>query len=77
MVLMSTKRQRSKREFKNKKRRRIVAEKNKLLTKKRKNDQNKIKEKDKWECLAKLNSEFKDVKKAKKESKKMSETIIN
>ena len=44
---------------------------------KRKNDQKKIKEKDKRECLAKLNSEFKDVKKAKKESKKMSETIIN
>ena len=35
MVLMSRKRQRSKREFKNEKRRRIVAEKNKLLTKKK------------------------------------------
>ena len=27
--------------------------------------------------LVKLNSEFKEIKKAKKESKKMSETIIN
>ena len=30
-----------------------------------------------WERLAKLNEEFKDIKKAKKEAKKMSETIIN
>ena len=30
-----------------------------------------------WERLAKLNGEFKDIKKANKESKKMSETIIN
>ena len=30
-----------------------------------------------WECLAKLNGEFKDIKEAKKESKKVSETIIN
>ena len=30
-----------------------------------------------WECLAKLNGEFEDIKKTKKESKKMSETIIN
>ena len=30
-----------------------------------------------WERLVKLNGEFKDIKKAKKESKKMSETIIN
>ena len=30
-----------------------------------------------WEHLAKLNGEFKVIKKARKESKKMSETIIN
>ena len=56
---------------------REVAEKNKLLKKNRKAEENKIKEKDMWERLSKLNSEFKDIKKAKKEAKKMSETIIN
>ena len=30
-----------------------------------------------WECLTNLNSKFKDIKNAKKESKKMSEIIIN
>ena len=30
-----------------------------------------------WERLGKLNSEFEDIKKAKKESKKTSETIMN
>ena len=30
-----------------------------------------------WERLSKLNSEFKNIKKVKKEEKKMSETIIN
>ena len=30
-----------------------------------------------WNRLPKLNSEFKEIKKANKESKKMSETIIN
>ena len=30
-----------------------------------------------WNRLVKLNGEFKEIKKAKKESKKMSETIIN
>ena len=30
-----------------------------------------------WNRLPKLSSEFKEIKKAKKESKKMSETIIN
>ena len=54
-----------------KKKRREVAEKN------RKVDENKIKEKDMWERLVKLNGEFKDIKKAKKETKRMSETIIN
>ena len=43
----------------------------------KKKEQNKIKEKDMWECLTNLNSKFKDIKNAKKESKKMSETIIN
>ena len=57
--------------------RRIVAEKNKLVKNKRKTEENRVNENDMWECLAKLNSEFKDIKKAKKDSKKMSETIIN
>ena len=30
-----------------------------------------------WNRLAKLNGEFKEIKKAKKEARKMSETIIN
>ena len=51
--------------------------KNKLLKKKRKVEENKIKQKDMWERLAKLNGELKDVKKEKKEAKKMPETIIN
>ena len=45
--------------------------------KNRKVDENKRKEKDMWERLVKLNGEFKDIKKAKKETKRMSETIIN
>ena len=62
---------------KRKEKRRAVAEKNKLLRKKRKTEKNKIKEKDMWERLGKLNSEFEDIKKVKKESKKTSETIMN
>ena len=62
---------------KRKQRRREVAEKNKLLKKKRKAEETKRKEKDMWNRLAKLNGELKEIKKAKIESKKMSETIIN
>ena len=47
------------------------------MKKKRKTEENKIKEKDMWERLSELNAEFKDIKKAKKEATKMSETIIN
>ena len=46
---------------------REVAEKNKLLKKKkRKVEENKAKKKDMWNHLAKLNSKFKDIKKAKR-----------
>ena len=45
--------------------------------KKQKIEENKVKEKDMWEWLAKLIGDFKIIKKAKKEAKKMSETIIN
>ena len=51
--------------------------KKQTLKKKQKEEETKIKEKEMWERLAKLNGDFKDIKKAKKESKKMSETIIN
>ena len=51
--------------------------KNKLLKQKRKAEETKRKEKDMWSRLAKLNGEFKEIRKAKKASKKMSETIIN
>ena len=50
------------------------AEKNKLL--KKKYEETKVKEKDMWQRLAKLNDEFKEIKKSKKDIKKMSETII-
>ena len=45
--------------------------------KKQKIEENKVKEKDMWEWLPKLIGDFKNIKKAKKEAKKMSETIIN
>ena len=54
-----------------------MAENNKLLKKKQKTEESKVKEKEMWERLSKLKGEFKNIKKAKKESKKMSETIIN
>ena len=55
-----------------------MAEKNQLLKKtkktkqqqqqqQRKAEENKVKEKEMWEHLSKLNGEFKDIKKAKKE----------
>ena len=62
---------------KRKQKRQAVAEKNKLLKKKRKVEETKITEKDMWNRLATLNGEFKKIKKKKKESKKMSETIMN
>ena len=62
---------------KRKQKRRDLAEKNKLLKKKRKAEETKITEKDMWNHLATLNGEFKKIKKEKKESKKMSETIMN
>ena len=49
---------------------RKIAENNKLLKKKKKNpEENKIEEKDMWEHLSKLNGEFKNIKKTKKEAK--------
>ena len=58
---------------------RKIAENNKPLKKQKRSEENKIKEKkkDMWERLAKLNGEFKNIKKAKKEAKKISETVIN
>ena len=62
---------------KRKQKRQKVAQKNKLLKKKKKQEETKIREKDTWRRLSKLNDEFKRIKKAKNEAKKMSETIIN
>ena len=63
---------------KRKQKRRDVAEKNTLKKKtKGRGKKKKKEEKDMWNRLVKLNGEFKEIKKAKKESKKMSETIIN
>ena len=56
---------------------REMAVNNKLLKKKQKTEEIKVKEKDMWERLAKLNGKFKNIKKAKKAAKKMSDTIRN
>ena len=65
-------------ELKNEKqrRKRLLKIKN-FWKKKQKIEENKVKGKDMWEWLAKLIGDFKNIKKAKKEAKKMSETIIN
>ena len=62
---------------KQKAKRREIAQNNKLLKKKQKSEPNKVKEKDMWERLAQLNSKFKNIKKPKKEAKKVPETVIN
>ena len=50
---------------------RQIAENNKLLKKKKKkSEENKIKEKDMWEHLSKLDGEFTSIKKPKKQAKK-------
>ena len=56
---------------------REIVENNKLLKKKKESEENKIKEKDMWQRLNKINGEFKNIKKAKKEAKNMSSTVIN
>ena len=48
---------------------REIAENNRLLKKKKESEENKIKEKDMWQRLNKINGEFKNIKKAKKEAK--------
>ena len=64
---------------KRKQKRQEVAKKNKLLKKKKKKKQQqeetKIKERDMWKRLSQLNDEFKEIKKSKKDTKKMSDTI--
>ena len=55
---------------------REIAENNRLLKKKKESEENKIKEKDMWQRLNKINGEFKNIKKAKKEAKNMSSTVI-
>ena len=61
---------------KRKEKRREVAEKNKLLKKNKKTGRCKVKEKVMWKRLGELKKEFNEVKKSKKDSKKMSESII-
>ena len=61
---------------KQRQKRRDVAEKNKLLRKKQKQEQDKVKEKQMWERLSELNKEFSDIRQSKKNSKRMSESII-
>ena len=53
-----------------------MAEKNKLLKKKKKPEEFKENEEVYWKRLGELHKQFKANKKAKKEAKKMSETII-
>ena len=62
---------------KRKKRKREVAENYKLLRKKQKAEENKVKEERMWARIPELNGELKNIKNAKKESKNPSKTIIN
>ena len=39
-------------------------------------EENKVKKNEMWKCFSKLNDEFKEIKKSKKEAKNMSDTII-
>ena len=55
---------------------RDVAEKNKLLRKKQKQEEDKVKEKQMWERLSELNKEFSNIRQSKKNSKRMLESII-
>ena len=61
---------------KRKEKRREVAEKNKLLKKKEKQEEFNENEAAYWNRLGELNKQFKANKKAKKEANKLSETII-
>ena len=49
---------------------REIAENNRLLKKKKESEENKIKEKDMWQRLNKINGEFKNIKTAKKGGQK-------
>ena len=60
---------------KRKEKRREVAEKSKLLEKKKKKEEFKENEEVYWKRLGELNKQFKANKKAKKEAKKMSQTV--
>ena len=51
---------------KRKQEQREIAENNKRLKKQKKSEENKVKEQDMWEGLAKLNREFKNIKKPRK-----------
>ena len=58
------------------KRQEVAKKKKKLLKKKRKQEESKTKEKEMWKRLGELNQEFKEIKKSKKDSIKMSGSII-
>ena len=62
---------------KQKKRWQELAENVKAIKQQKRDKETKVKEKQIWDRLAELNSDFKTIKKAKKEVKKMSETVIN
>ena len=61
---------------KEKKKRREIAEKNKLLKRKKKLDEEKIEEKELWGRLNELNKEFQTINYIKKKQKNMSKTIL-
>ena len=61
---------------KEKKKRREIAEKNKLLKWKKKLDEEKIEEKELWGRLNELNKEFQTINYIKKKQKNMSKTIL-
>ena len=51
-------------------------EEKEVKERKRKQEETKMKEKDMWKRLRQLSDEFKEIKKSKKDAKKMSDTII-
>ena len=78
MILMMLKKQKLRSALKKgSKNERMWQKKINFLKKQQKIEENKVKKKEMWERLSELNGEFKNIKKAAKEAKKMSGTIIN
>ena len=78
MILMKSKKKQIKEWVEKQKQKRWeVAEKNKPLNKKRKQEKSKEDEKKMWKRLGELNKNFQDIKKSKMESKKCQRPYLN